>query len=158
MTTMSYSILDDLPNILERFTLRYIEWRGLWSRHDINCGDCFIWAWHVYKFLHKRGIEAKLVSCISHGGHAWIEIGDTAYDSDNPEGVYNEDMIYGFVGGSDEDEDEIEVFTMDEEEFLDHWSYHGRSGYLLMDDEFMDRIYRSICQCGRGWKNNRKTA
>jgi hypothetical protein len=148
---MKFSLLDDLPNILERFTKRYLKWRGYPSPYLINCGECFIWAWHVYHYLKKRGIEAELVSCISHGGHAWVEIDGVAYDSEHLNGLYSEDLAFEFA---QDDWDYIEVRTMDESEFFDHWYHNGGGGHLLMSPSFMEKMTRVISQCGRGWKSN----
>jgi hypothetical protein len=147
---MNYSLLDDLPNILERFTNRYMERMGHSNPADINYGECFIWAWLVHQYLKVRGIPSELVSCVSHGGHAWVEIGGVGYDSEHLEGCPSEYLICDFVESDDDDDVEVEI--MDEKEFFDHWVMNGAAGWLLVNEDFMMTNRRSISQCGRNYK------
>jgi hypothetical protein len=164
---MKYNLIDDLPNILERFTLKYVEHNDLNSSYLINCGECFIWAWAVHHFLKARGYESELVSCINFGGHAWVEVDGLAYDSCHLNGVTRTEMVQNFTDCDIEYEvldsmDEWESFRFedyppfisvgDETSFFNYWSQNGLYGYRMLDMRFLTRNLRSIAQCGRGWK------
>lgn len=151
---MNYSILDDLSNILDRFTKNYLKREGYSHPTTINNGECFIWAWHVYHFLKSRGIEnVELVTCESFGGHAWVEINGLAYDSEHTDGIDPDDLIYELDDG---DEDEPEVYPMTEVSFFHHWVNYGCCGYRMVDIDFMKTLLMSIVQCGRGYKKTKK--
>jgi hypothetical protein len=152
--TMNYSLIDDLPNILSRFTKNYMNRRGHIHASDINNGECFVWAWTVHHFLKSRGIDSSLGSCINYGGHAWVEIDNKAYDSVHPFGIDVDDFLFEWTNRNGEDYygyEEPDIQYMDESDFFDHWVNCGWSGWMLLREDLMMTFSRSISQCGRGW-------
>lgn len=144
--------LLDIPAILTKFTASYMNFFGHSHADQINCGECFVWAWGVYNFLKDRGIPSDLVSCISHGGHAWVEIDGVAYDSEHLNGTTTKSLLKEFVDGC---WGKPEFYYQDEEEFYYHWRNNGRRCDMLGDKEVLAKMKRSLGQISR---RNQKVA
>lgn len=138
--------LLDFPTILKKFTNRYMAIHGHEDPYEINCGECFVWAWGVYNFLKKQGIPVDLVTCVSHGGHAWIQIDGEAYDSEHLNGVDTWELITDFIGESFMDP---EYFIQEEQDFYDHWRESGRRGDMLVNKYVQSKMNRSLSQLAR---------
>jgi hypothetical protein len=79
-----------------KFSANYIT-KTFFSHIDveeINCGDCYNWAYLAYKVFHKCDIE--LWSTYAWGHHAFIKIGNRFYDAESPRGVKNYRNLHCF--------------------------------------------------------------
>ena len=71
-----------------RLDLRYITRRYFHDFDDIaviNDGWCFVWAW-MAKLHHPHARLATLSEAITQRAHAFVWIGDLAYDAERPRG------------------------------------------------------------------------
>lgn len=142
--------LLNIPVILEKFTRSYMRFHNHSVPRSINNGECFVWAWGVYIFLKRYGISSNLVSCVSHGGHAWIEINGIAYDSEH---VYGTDsVLLACEFANETDSNYIDYYSMDEEEFFEHWMDNGWRRDMLSNDGVFKRLNRSLSQLVRNNK------
>lgn len=93
---------DKITKILTRFTERYMHFYGHKNPKTINLGECFVWAWSVYSFMQRQGLYCELVTCRSHGGHAWVIVNGLAYDSERLEGCDSDDSALDFINEDEE--------------------------------------------------------